>query len=362
MLICSGVLMKQINYMKSSKLNEQGDQILSIRFGGGTAPIEKYPLCKNLVLQDPDFNEVTMGNHLPRLDYFGWIGITVKVPDVSDKDYQWSELNVDYDFPEVFDLELLAGRDFIAENPADSDACMINEAAIKNLGIEIQEASGLRIEDSRSKTISTVIGVVKDFPYRSMNQSIGPLRIIARPHRTNHIVYVKLPAKNRQLYIQKLESKWRELFPGIGFDYWFLDDEFNRMYDAEIRMAGLSESFSVIAILIACLGLLGLASYVTEQKTREIGVPKVLCASVNRVLLLFLSIFLKMLVISALVAGPVAFFLMNKWLQHFVYRISIDWKILLSAIGILFGITLLTVCYELIRASIANPVNAIRHE
>ena len=362
MLICSGVLMKQINLMKSSKLNEQGEQILSIRYGGGTAPIEKYPVYKNSVLQDPNFTDVTMANHLPRLDYFGWIGITVKVPGVSDQDYEWNELNVDFNFPEVFNLELLTGRDFMIENPADSDACLINEAAIKNLGIDIAKAVGLRIEDAGSQRISTVIGVVMDFPYRSMHQTIGPLRIIARPHHSNHIVYVKLPVKNMQEHIQTLESKWKELFPGIGFDYWFLDDEFSRMYESEIRMSDLSESFSFIAIFIACLGLFGLASYMTEQRTKEIGIRKVLGASVKQVLLLFLSTFIKMLVISAIVSGPIAYFLMNKWLQQFVYRVSIDWGIILSAIGIIFGITFVTVSYELIKASTANPVNAIMHE
>jgi putative ABC transport system permease protein len=362
MLICSGVLMKQINLMKSSKLNEQGEQILSIRFGGGTAPIEKYPVYKNSVLQDPNFNDVTMANHLPRLDYFGWIGITVKVPDVSDHEYDWSELNVDFNFPEVFNLEFLTGRDFMLENPADSDACLINEAAIKNLGIDISDAVGLRIEDDGSQRISTVIGVVKDFPYRSMYQTIEPLRIVARPHHTNHIVYVRLPVKNIQEHILTLESKWKELFPGVGFDYWFLDEEFNRLYESEIRMSGLSESFSLIAIFIACLGLFGLASYMTEQKTKEIGIRKVLGASVKQVLVLFLSTFIKMLLISAIVSVPIAIFLMNKWLQQFVYRVSVDWKIILTAIGIIFGITILTVSYELIKASIANPVNAIMHE
>ena len=362
MLICSGVLMKQINLMKFSKLNEQGKQIISIRYGGGTAPIEKYPVYKNSILQDPNFIDVTLANHLPRLDYFGWIGITIKIPEVSDQDYQWSELNVDFNFPKVFNLEFLTGRDFIIDNPADSDACLINEAAIKNLGIDMTEAIGLRIEDSESKRISTVIGVVKDFPYESIYQTIKPLRISARPHPDDQIVYVKIPAKNIQENIQTLESKWKELFPGIGFDYWFLDQEFNRMYESEIRMSDLSEIFSVVAIFIACLGLFGLALYMTEQRTKEISIRKVMGATVKQILVLFLSIFLKMLITSVIIAGPIAYFLMNKWLQQFVYRTSIDWKIVLSAIGIVFVLTILTVIYELIKASTANPVNAIRYE
>jgi putative ABC transport system permease protein len=303
-----------------------------------------------------------MANHLPRQNYFGGIGISIKVPEVSDQDYQWSELNVDFNFPKSFNLEFLAGRDFNVENSADSNSCLINETAIKNLGIDMTDAVGLTIEDAESQRMSTVIGVVKDFPYRSMHQSIGPLRISARPHPVDQIVYVKLPVKDLQEHIQTLESKWKTVFPGIGFDYWFLDQEFGRMYESETRMSDLTESFSVVAIFIACLGLFGLASFMTEQRTKEIGIRKVLGASVKQILVLFLSTFVKMLVISAVLAGPVAYFLMNAWLQQFVYHIAIDWKIILSAIGMVFGLTIVTVGYELLRASTANPVNAIRCE
>lgn len=361
MIICTGVLLKQLNYLKSSKLNEQGEQIISIRYGG-VAPTEKYPVYKNSVLQDPYINEVTMANHLPRQNYFGGIGVTVKVPDITDQELQWSELNVDYNFPKAFNLELLMGRSFDEQNPADSNSCLINEAAIKNLGIEISEAIGLSVEDQQNQRVSTVIGVVKDFPYRSMHQSIGPLRISARPHQVDKIVYVKLPVKDMQSHIQTLESKWKEVYPGIGFDYWFLNQEFGRMYDSEARMSDLTRSFSVLAIFIACLGLFGLASYMAEQRTKEIGIRKVLGATVKQILIPFMGTFLKMLLLSMVVAGPIAYFLMGEWLQQFVYHINIDWRIMSTAVGIVFGLTILTVGYELIKASTANPARAIRYE
>jgi putative ABC transport system permease protein len=269
---------------------------------------------------------------------------------------------VDFDFPKAFNLELLTGRDFNIENPADSNSCLINEAALINLGIDISKAVGLTIEDPQTQRISKVIGVVRDFPYKSMHHEIGPLRISARPHSVDQIVYIELPVKGMQEHIQTLESKWKDIYPGIGFDYWFLDQEFGRMYESETRMSDLTESFSIVAIFIACMGLFGLASYMTEQRTKEIGIRKVMGATVKQILVLFLSTYLKMLIISAILAGPLAYFLLNKWLQNFAYHISIDWAILVSAIGIVFGITILTVSYELIKASTANPVNAIRHE
>jgi putative ABC transport system permease protein len=134
------------------------------------------------------------------------------------------------------------------------------------------------------------------------------------------------------------------------------------MYDSETSMSDLTESFSIVAIFVVCLGLFGLASYMTEQRIKEIMIRKVMGATVRQILSLFLGIFLKMLIISAVVAGPIAFYLINEWLQQFAYHIAIDWTIIASTIAIVFGITVLTVSYELIKASTANPVNAIRYE
>ena len=361
MVICTGVLLKQINFLQSSKLNEAGSQTISIRYGG-TAPSEKYSVYKNLVIQQPGIEMVTMANHLPRQNYFGGIGVTIKVPEVSDQEYNWSELNVDFNFPKAFNLEILAGRGFDENNPSDSSTCLINESALENLGIDISSALGLTIEDPESQQNMVIIGVVKDFPYRSMHQSIGPLRISARPHPVDKIVYAKVPSKDINNYIEVLEAKWKEVFPGIGFDYWFLDEEFGRMYESETRMADLTQAFSIVAILIACLGIFGLASFMAEQRTKEVGIRKVLGASVQQILVLFLKIFAKMLIISAIIGGPIAYILMNQWLQEFVYHVSIDWKIITGAIVLVFGLTIITVIYEIMKVSITNPVKSIRYE
>jgi putative ABC transport system permease protein len=361
MLICSGVLIKQINYINESKLNAQGDQMILIRYGG-IAPMEKYTVYKNVVLQDPDLTNITTCNHLPRLDHFAWIGTTTRIPDVNDQEYQWSELKGDFDFSKVFNLEFLTGRDFIEGNPADSNACLINEAAVKKLGMDLYDAVGLQLEDTRTERILTVIGIVRDFQYRSTHHTIEPLIISARPDRMDQIVYVKLPVGNVQEHIQTLESKWKEIFPGIAFDYWFLDQEFSRMYSSEIRMSKLSEIFTLIAIFIACLGLFGLASYMAEQRANEISIRKVFGASVKQIAVWFLKKFLFMLLISIVLAGPLGYFLMNKWLQQFAYHISIDFKIILNSIGIIIGLTILAISYKMITASTANPAEAIKIE
>ncbi len=361
LIICAGIVMKQMHFLSTSKLNESGEQLLSIRYGDN-APAERYQAFKNKVLEDADIAQVTMANHLPRQDYFGGINTVFVFPDVNNQEYEWSQLNVDFDFPQTFGLELITGRDFSKENQADSSALLLNEAAVRNLGITTEEAVGMSVMNNDNNEMSRVIGVVKDFPYRSMHQTIGPLIISARPHSIDKIVYVKLPAGKVQEKIASLESQWKEVYPNLGFDYWFVSDEFSRMYASEERMAGLTQGFSVLAILIACLGLFGLASYLAEQRTKEIGIRKVLGASIVQVLFLLFSTFFIMFAIACLIAMPLAYWLMHTWLQNFVYHISIEWTIFLLSVLIVGLLTVFTVGYETIRASLANPVDAIRHE
>ena len=220
----------------------------------------------------------------------------------------------------------------------------------------------MAVMDNEHNEMCRIIGVVRDFPYRSMHQTIGPLIISARPHPIDKIVYVKLPAGKVQEKISVLEAKWKEVYPNIGFDYWFVSDEFSRMYASEERMADLTQGFSLLAILIACLGLFGLASYLAEQRTREIGIRKVLGATIPQILILLFSTFLKMLAIACIIAIPLAFLLMNNWLQNFVYHVGMEWSLFLFSVLIVLVLTVFTVGYETIRASIANPIDAIRYE
>ncbi len=364
LIIGSVVATKQMSFIGDSKLSQQGDRILSIRYGG-TAPADRYQTFKNTVLQDADFEEVTMANHLPRQTFFGGIDADFTVPSVSAEPYNWSQLNVDFDFPTTFGIEVLAGRNFDKQNLADSNAFMINEAALKELDVPLSEAIGLSIAVSIGENQAIdgkIIAVIKDFPYRSMHEVIGPLVISSRPHNIDKIVYVKLPSDNQGDHIATLEEKWKRIFPGIGFDYWLINDEFQKMYEAESRMADLITGFSVLAVLIACLGLFGLASYLAERRTKEIGIRKVMGASASQMVMLLFTNFMKLLGIAALIALPIAYFLMNDWLQNFIYHTNLSWWIFGLAILMVGGLTILTVGYESLKASYSNPVDAIKHD
>ncbi len=375
LLISTVVVIRQMNLMRYSKLNEAGNQIVSIRYGGfsGPATIEKYQTFKNFLLEDPDIKNVTLANHLPRLDFFGPIAQQYQFPEVSEEQYDWNQLSGDYHFPETFDLTLLAGRYFDINNTADSNAYIINEAAIASLNLTPEEAIGQAMliplnsnfvgetsyENARS---GRVIGVVKDFPYKSMYNKIEPMAISARPDDNDRIIHIKLGSDQLAQKIANVEQKWKQVFPEYGFSHWFIDEEFGRMYENEARIANLTENFSILAIIITCFGLYGLASFMSQQKTKEIGIRKALGASNGQVLALLLLIFIKLLAIACLLAIPAAFLFSSEWLENFVYRTDLSIWVFAGSIAVIALITILTIGYETLKAAMTNPVNALKYE
>lgn len=369
LIIATSVVIRQMSYMQHTKLNSAGGQLLSIRYGG-IAPQEKFEVFKQSVLQDKDIQHVTMANHLPRLNYFGYIGTRVRLPELENKELDWNQLNVDFDFPKTYDLELIAGRNFDAANPADSSAVIINEAALKTLGQPMEKVLGSVVEENYYNQALQrpdyrqlrVIGVVKDFPFRSMHQAIEPLMLNPHLHFVDRIAYVKLPAGDIQTKLASIENKWKEVYPGIGFDYWFVSDEFNRMYFTERKVSDLAKVFALLAVLITVLGVFGLASYTAEQKTKEVGIRKVLGAQVRQVVALFLGMFLKIFFVACALAIPLAYFLTSNWLEKFVYRSPVAIDLFVAAVAGLLLLTIATVSYEVVKAAIANPVKSLRND
>ena len=363
LIISTGIILQQMDMLQSTKLYEQADQIVSVRFGGGIAPPERYSTLKNEILSDPDITDVTLAGHLPQREGFMRLDASFRLPELSGEQvFRWDRLHGDYDFPEVFDLELIAGRSFDPQNTADSTNYVLNEAAARSLNKTPEELIGVTLVDTASDQQGQVIGVVKDFPYESIHISIKPVAIQGKPHPSNQILYVKLPVGNLPDKLATLEAAWKRVLPGVGFDYWFLSDEFGRMYYTELKMTNLIRLFSALAVFIACLGLYGLASYTAEQKTKEIGIRKVLGATVPQILVLLVSDFLKMILIACVIALPVSYFLMQDWLQNFIYRVEIGWFVFVLSVVIIVALTIITVSYESIKASTTNPVDSLRSE
>ncbi|HRI60490.1 MAG TPA: FtsX-like permease family protein, partial [Saprospiraceae bacterium] len=376
LLVGSVVVVRQMDLMRNSKLNEAGKQILSIRYGGfsGPATDAKYATFKNLILQDPEIQSVTLANHLPRLDFFGPIDMRMQFPEINAEQHEWFQLNGDFDFPKTFNMNIIAGRDFDPQRTTDTSAVLLNQAAVKALHLTPEEAVGKTIlrpelsmsfgprDTTRAPVSGIVVGVVEDFPYRSMHHKIEPLAISPKPHTVDRIIHVRLPARNMGAKIAALETAWKQLFPDFGFDYWFVDEEFGRMYENETQIAQLTKQFSILAMLITCVGLYGLAAFLARQRTKEIGIRKTLGASNRQIMLMLLQVFGKIMLIGCLIGIPIALYLSGRWLKNFEYQTQLTFMLFAGAVGVIGLVTLVTVGFESLRASMTNPVNTLRSE
>jgi putative ABC transport system permease protein len=237
---------------------------------------------------------------------------------------------------------------------------VLNEAAVKLFGYSSpQQAVGRRFK--QWGRAGKIIGVMKDFHYRSLQQDIKPLCMRVDSGGSN-LVSVKVAAANLTATIAAVESKWKELIPGRPFSYSFLDETFDKQYRSEERFGKLFLNFAILAILISCLGLLGLASYSTMQRTREIGIRKVLGASFPNIINQLSKDFLQLVLVSFVIASPIAWFFMHRWLNDFAYKIDINWWVFVLAGITAILIAIATVSFQAIKAAIANPVKSLRTE
>jgi putative ABC transport system permease protein len=251
---------------------------------------------------------------------------------------------------------------------------LLNQTAASALHLTPQEIVGKTIvrpdyvmgysrrDTTKSPVTGLVIGVVEDFAYQSMRKKIEPLAVSPKPHTVDRIIYVRLPGGKMQEKIASLGKAWKTSFPGFGFDYWFVDEVFGKMYDNETKVAALTKQFSWLAILITCVGLYGLASFMSQQRTKEIGIRKSMGASSSQILFLLLKVFGKLLIIACCIAIPFAYFVSSRWLESFVYRTSLSVLVFGGVVGLIAVITLITVGYESLKASLSNPIKALRHE
>ncbi|MBZ4191472.1 ABC transporter permease [Niabella beijingensis] len=268
---------------------------------------------------------------------------------------------IDFDYVRQYQLRLVAGRGLSADLGTDStQAMLINETAARSLGYTVpKEAVGKNFSQWGSK--GTIVGVLKDFHYQSLQQQIKPLTM-RYDKGAFTIISIKLSPENIKETIRGIEHRWRQAIPNRPFEYAFLDKFFDEQYHAEDRFGDLFFNFALLAVFISCLGLLGLSLYSTLQRTKEIGVRKVLGAGVSNIVMLLSAGFLKLVLIAFLIALPVAWLGMNKWLGAFAYRVNIAWWMFASAGLAAVLVAFLTISFQAIKAALANPVKALRSE
>ncbi|MFH1070692.1 MAG: FtsX-like permease family protein, partial [Candidatus Glassbacteria bacterium] len=266
----------------------------------------------------------------------------------------------DYDFIEFFGLELVAGRGFSRNRPTDQQAYVINETLARKIGWSPQQALGKQTSLGED-LYGQVIGVVKDFNYSSVIDPIEPLALMPSSTRLNNVLMRTRPGSLTP-GLDHIQKQWQAFFPDKPFEYIFLDQEFARRYESYEQQTLIIGTFTLLAVLLACLGLLGLTTQAAESRTKEIGVRKALGASVADIILLLSREFLMLLAISILIAWPVAWYFANRWLQNFAYRIDLDWYTFVLAGFIALTVAGATVSYQALKAATADPVKALRYE
>jgi putative ABC transport system permease protein len=354
------IVYNQLNYMRNQSLGFKKDQMMVVDFSGDSTVESNYASIKNELKQIPGVLSASASSTTPGN------GGPMAYTQAEGKSGALQELNVnlydvDYDFIQQYGIQVIAGRAFSTAFATDSTkSLVINEATVKNLGYaSANDAIGKKF--MQWGRMGKIIGVVKDFHYESLQQTIKPLSMRINPKGIG-VFTLKVAGGNIPNTITAIQNQWKVLVPQRPFSYSFLDENFNKQYLAEERFGKLFLYFAILAIFISCMGLLGLASYSTLQRTREIGIRKVLGASVLGIVNMLSKEFLQLVFIAALIAFPLAWYGMHVWLQDYAYKINIGWWVFAVAGLLAFMIAISTVSFQAIRAALANPVKSLRSE
>lgn len=364
LIIGTGLLSQQISHMQNKTLGLNKEQVLVLT-GGFAALWDQYEPLKQGLLEHPDIRGMASGASMPGRSgrkgaVFSLQVNSVDRPDTGVDDMQL--LTTDFGFIESLEMEVLAGRSHSPVFSSDSSmAFVLNESGARALGWSApDEAIGKVVRFGDEAETGIIIGVVRDFHMRSLHYPVRPMMIVRG--NANSYVAVRLQSSDLKDTIGFIEQTWNDLLPGFPFSYTFLDEDFARLYRTEERLEQIVGYFTVVALFIACLGLLGLASFMAERRTREIGVRKVLGASITGIVQLLCKEFVVLVLIANAIAWPVSYYVISVWLESFAYRIDIGLGIFIIAGLLAFGIALLTVGYHAVKAGTTNPVDALRHE
>ncbi|WP_405198480.1 ABC transporter permease [Christiangramia sp. LLG6405-1] len=355
------VVFQQLEFIQNKDLGFEKEQVLVIN--------DAYAAGKNLnalkqdIINLSSVKSVTVSSFMPTPSARS--NSSLFRENAMDQQYaiQMQTWNVDENYLKTLNLELIAGRNFNAQTAADSTAIIINESTLATLGLNAEEALGVRVTEEverENPEFYHIIGVIKDFHYESLREDIGALGLFL--DKSSGSMAIKLKTNDLTSVLTKIENLWTERAPGQPFNYRFMDDAFEASYKEERRLSSIFIVFTGLSIFIACLGLFALAAFNAQNKTKEIGVRKVLGASVSQITIDLTTDFLKLVAIAILIAIPFGWYFMDMWLQDFSYRIQIGWEILSFSALLVITVAIITVSYQSVKAAIANPVKSLRTE
>ena len=355
LIIGTIIVSKQVNYIQSINLGYDRENLVYIPLKGNL--ITNYEVFKDEALKIAGISSITRTTSSPTNITPSTVGVNWEGKDPNTK-VSFSNAAVGYDFISTIKLKMVAGRDFSRDFPTDSLGYIINETALKRIGYTNPIGKPFTMWGNKGK----IIGIVKDFHFNSLHEPIKPLILHYGEKETEGNMLVRIRAGKTRESLAGMETLAKQLNPNFQFNYTFSDDEYNKLYNNEQVVSKLSDSFAFLAIFISCLGLLGLAMFTAEQRLKEIGIRKVLGASVSSLFALLSSEFLVLVVVALLIASPIAWYAMNNWLRTFAYHTPVEWWMFVLSGGIIIGIALSTVSFQAIKAALINPIKSLRSE
>ncbi|MFI5128744.1 MAG: ABC transporter permease [Chitinophagales bacterium] len=364
LIIYTAIILQQMKYMQTKNLGYEKDHVVVLPIGGKM--LKEFKTLKDAFTQVRGVESVTAAYETP--EYVEW-GDGVTVTDEKGKlDISLNAMPVDLDFIKTLKMELLAGRDFQESDFAMMDTAnnnanyhlpyIINESLAKKIGWSPQQAIGKTIEN---RATGPVVAVVKDFNFSSLHEPIGPL-LMFLGRDFSRTFMVRINGNDMQSVLGRLEMVWKQRIPDRPFNYHFLDEDYNKLYEAEQRTSLLFSVAAGLAIILACLGLFGLAAFSTVQRTKEIGIRRVLGANVRNITLLIAKNFLSLVGIAIAAAIPLAWWAGEKWLQDFAFRVPINISVFIATAVVTILIALVTVSFHTVKAALSNPVKSLRTE
>lgn len=359
LLIATIVISRQTDFVQNTHLGFDRENLIYVRIEGELMTRNNYLLFKDRISELPGVAMVDRCTEAPHnmgfliADAINWEG------KEKNSAVFFNPASVGLDFVKLMNLKIAEGRDFSRANSTDStDAFMVNEEAVKQMGLKNPVGKWISAWNKRGH----IIGVLKDYHTQSLHEPIKPLIIDVKESEYFGIIVIRTKPGNTTKTLADIGNIYKDINPNFPFNYQFLDQEFNKLYHSEQVIARLSNVFAPLAIIISCLGLFGLVLFSSEQRIKEIGIRKVLGASVASIVTLLSTDFFKLVLVSICIASPVAWYLMNRWLQSFAYKIDMEWWVFILAGFIILSVTLLTVFFQSIKAALLNPVKSLKME
>ncbi|MDX5477321.1 MAG: ABC transporter permease, partial [Cyclobacteriaceae bacterium] len=354
------VVIQQLDFMKDKDLGFEKEEIVVL-----PAYVEftdNYEMLRERLISNSGVSEVSLGSRLPSGRLLDAQGAQAEVRgELSPIDVRIADIHVSHSFFKTFEMKIVAGRDFDYNMASDStEAFILNQSAVRAIGWENEEEA-IDKQFLYGNRRGYVVGVVKDFHFESLHQPISPMVFLIPQDRFNEVA-IKIRSESKEETLEFLKAEWQAMKPDFPFNYYFVADRFNQQYEAEEKVGTVFGFFAGLAILISVLGLFGLSAYATERRVKEIGIRKVMGASIWGIVSLLGRDFLKLVLIGFILAIPLAYFGMNSWLANFAYKISISWSVFFFAGLVATIIAAVTVSSQSIRAAMINPVDAFKVE